>query len=316
MAACDDDALVLLQGELVALASTFGDHHEGSTTCDHIRLTLDINEDSYPTYLDSSSSVEAIGLPLRLQIRIDPDMCGGGTMAVSYIQFTLTIDIGKDYPKIPDMSVTVEQPKGLDCATESRIRDRLVKHLQEEVLAADMHGCGASIVPMVFYAVDIAQEYNVPHGSCAFCLEDVENAGTGAVTKVEPCFHCFHSSCFQSWYAWKQAAFQSRVQELHGEHNNNSVIISKAMEEQGILESVEHPGQYVVSCPCCRSKIDGTVPINTALEHNIDRLPDTDTYSVRNLPVPLRESIEKLQQQFSRLLTIQKEHNGLIEKHQ
>lgn len=306
MVECDkEDALALLQDEVVALWTTFGEGHT-------IRITADGFQDKdLGDVVTCDSSLEEIRLPWSIQVRVDPSMCGDMT---AYIQYTLKLIVGEQYPEEPDVVVSIENPKGLDCDTERHIRDRLVKYLQEDVLTGDMHGCGACIMPVVFHAIDIAQEYNAPHGLCVFCLEDLKNVDQGIVTKVDPCFHCFHTFCFQKWYGWKQQTLQDRVKELHKEHNNNTMIITKAMKTQGIVESGEYPGQYIVSCPCCRG------PVNSVPEHIVqgDMKTNTNTSeemcSVKDLPLALRESVERLQGQFSKLMTIQKEHNGLIEK--
>lgn len=296
----------LLQGELVALASTFGD---GQSI---IRMIANGN-----TYKDiddivSSPHIEILSLPWTIEVRIDPSMCGDVT---SYVQFTLILGIGRDYPDMPDMHVSIEQPKGLDCETEGHIRDGMVRYLDEEVLDGEMHGCGACIVPMIFHAVELAQEYNRPHGKCVFCLEDLENTEQDAITKVEPCFHCFCTTCYQAWFIWKQRMIQLRVKELHEEHNNNTMIISKAMEDEGIVEVGDIPGQYMVSCPCCRGPVQLQEQITQEETSTIKEQDSKDMIqSVKDLPIALRESVARLQEQFSKLMTIQREHNGLIEK--
>ena len=44
-------------------------------------------------------------------------------------------------------------------------------------------------------------------GSCSICLENFEG---GEVTRVLPCFHCFHSACVDKWF---HAAAQSSYEE-------------------------------------------------------------------------------------------------------
>lgn len=301
-----DYVMSLLQGELEALASTFGDGQSNIQMISNGHTYSNIEE------IVSSQCIEDLGLPWTLQVRIDPTMCGDMT---SYVQCTVVLKIGLEYPDKPDMVVSIEHPKGLDCETEGRIRDGMVRYLDEEVLGGEMHGCGACIVPVIFHAVELAQENNRPHGLCVFCLENLENMDHDAVTKVEPCFHCFCTSCYQAWFTWKQRMIQSRVKELHGEHNNNTMIISKAMEDEGIVEAADTPGQYMVACPCCRG------PVQTTIQEQI-RPGETATtqdsrdmiHSVKDLPIDLRESVARLQEQFSKLMTIQKEHNGIIEK--
>lgn len=317
MSEVDEEALVLLQGELLALDSTFGG--SDSPSLGRIRLRSGDGQSDRDLGDVVGNALETVHLPLMLQIRIDPTMCGEAEM-VSYVQFTLNLLIGKGYPHTPDMRVTVDQQKGLDCLTECRLQDRLAERLREDVLVGDMHGCGSSIVPMVFYAVELAQEYNAPHGACVFCLEDLNGSDGGdhhgkGVTKLDPCFHCFHTMCFQRWYAWKQQDIRRKVNELYDAHNKNALIVSKAMKDQGIEESKHHPGTYIVCCPCCRGPvydIPEHILIDTDSMCTTSLDEDVGMYSVRNLPITLRENVEKLQQRFSKLVAIQQEHDGLI----
>ena len=142
--------------------------------------------------------------------------------------------------------VEIDEQRGLDCASESEIRDRLTECL--EIADGDL-------MTIMFLALELAEEYNAPHGSCAFCLETLGTSDGQENVLRMGCFHCFHAGCFWEWFDWKQRQVAQRVAELTADHNNNKALVAKAMADAEIEVSDVCNEEYVLQCPNCRVRL-------------------------------------------------------------
>ena len=224
----------------------------------------------------------------------------------SFVKMTLELRVYPDYPSTA-VEVVVGEFKGLDGHAEGVIEDRMRE--EAEQMKGEM-----VLGHLIETGFDLMDQYNTPHSTCVFCLEGM----TSGVEVVKlPCYHCYHCSCFTAWYAWKQRAIRNRVEELKREHNMNSNMIDKAMEEEGIRASdASACSEYVFPCPYCRVQCD---PVSVAMhiEDTGDGGPraslptEEEKTTVSNLPESVRELVYREQARFSDILRLQEKNNCL-----
>jgi len=170
----------------------------------------------------------------------------GDAVERRFVQFRVRVDWDPT-----DVTVDVVDNKGLDDATVAAIRQRLVQCLEDS---------DGDLMTVMFLALELADEYNRPHGMCSICREEFCNDGAdiGTILRLN-CFHCFHDYCFWPWFDWKQRQLAEKVAELEREQNGNVNLLREAMKTAGIEAVVRDDSddrdidtEYVLQCPNCR----------------------------------------------------------------
>jgi len=314
------DRLQSLVDNLLALETTFGHDEQNALRVTKASDGSPVNPDSLESMVSGRSN-GAQNLPegLIVAVEIVPT---GVEFEDQFVRFILRIQIGTDC-LVNEVSV-VEQ-KGLDCASEVRIQGEILKKWEDE----------GDLMTLVFYAIDLADQHNSPHGRCAFCLEALSHDRDGEVTATPQvvkmsCFHCFHRDCWWKWYDWKQGMCRDVVEELRKDHNYNEAIVSKAMADLDltVVTPVGKEGvKYVLHCPNCREKlyriperpdlgeggsVDCVSQQTGAASHNYLGEPERETTSLIDLPEDVQRMIKTLQVQQKEGLQRQKTRNGLV----
>ena len=296
----------------------------------HLRISSSNSASGSQEFIEVTDiDIPSVSLPLSIRVNIKPyglflDFQDSDTQhAPTYIQFTLDIQmiLESSQEENGGQKVSIIESKGLDCSALHTIQTSLTDTLTST----------GSIVSVVCAAFELAETHNVPHGRCLFCLEDIGNQTSDAesLTVLDSCLHCVHSECFDQWFCWKQEQLQKTVSELYKDHNNNTVMVAKAMAAKGIrpipkLTTPDGATMYILECPACRMPISSlqhskssdtrsrlsTKKMNHAAKSSTrDSLMHT---SITQLPSDVQANIHQLQQKFASLRAIQKQNNGLI----
>lgn len=223
----------------------------------------------------------------------------GDAVERRFVQFRVRVDWDPT-----DVTVDVVDNKGLDDATEASIRQRLVQCLEES---------DGDLMTVMFLALELADEYNRPHGMCSICREEFCNdADVGSILRLN-CFHCFHAYCFWPWFDWKQRQLAEKVAELEREQNGNVNLLREAMKTAGI-EAVVRDGrdgrddrdgrdidtEYVLQCPNCRERLgwlpgrkDAAAPRPTEVVVSLGDLSEEVRRKVKALQIRQGEGLER-----------------------
>ena len=201
--------------------------------------------------------------------------------------------------------------------------DHQVTHIAKTLQTEADHLAGELQLGHLYeLTLDLLSDANHPNGDCAFCLQpllqlntanntltndasshslsnttttisttmyDAQKVLGSAVIKIE-CYHCFHKSCFASWFNWMQQRLTERAAEIQEEYKSMAHL---QIEKEGIevygdttssnsssVVSVRHgtestskddddddtrEGQtlaakrsvemFIVRCPACREKV-------------------------------------------------------------
>ena len=225
-----------------------------------------------------------------------------------YVQFGCRVSVGADCRLV---GVDVVEQKGLDCETEAAIRAKL-----SERLAMD-----GDMMSLFFYAIELADEHNRPHGICSLCREALvgneatneddtftaERSGKGILRFG--CFHCFHADCFWDWFDWKQLRLAEKVAELREDHNNNQAFVSQAMADAEIELAEGSDTVFVLQCPNCRERM---WPLPDRGKRKVGCRIAAKEVSVDDLSADVREMVRRLQLQQAAGIERQRTVGGVI----
>jgi hypothetical protein len=157
-----------------------------------------------------------------------------------FVQFVCRVSVAADCRLA---GVEVVEQRGLDCATEASIQSKLSERLEYS---------DADLVGLFFYAIELADGYNEPHGICSLCRE-AHGPARDEILRLG-CFHCFHADCFWDWFDWEQHRLLEKVAELREDHNDNQAFVAKAMADLDIEPVASEERVYILRCPNCRER--------------------------------------------------------------
>ena len=110
---------------------------------------------------------------------------------------TLTLRGNEDYPRTA-VTASLSDVRGLSLASEAAIR-------RAAQSAAQQAAPGPQLLAACSAAAEALTGLNHPDGSCAFCLQALEESfycSPESVFQLMGCAHCFHVTCFSSWLAF------------------------------------------------------------------------------------------------------------------
>ncbi|PSC73115.1 kinase [Micractinium conductrix] len=221
--------------------------------------------------LQASAAAAAVPPPPPLAVVALPVAPRVDGTAAQYVAARLLLAIPAGYPAEPP-AVVLADPRGLGDAR----RDALAAALAAE--AAALAG-ELSLGHLVETALDLLTRENQPEGRCAFCLEALlpaaaqRHGGGGGAAAVAPilrlpCYHCFHSACFATWWAWEQRRLAQREGQLWDEFKS---LAPAKLKDEGIRREGCQAGSgsggggggggggaegtYVLACPACRADV-------------------------------------------------------------
>ena len=191
------------------------------------------------------------------------------------------------------------------------------KHLEGELVLG--HLCE--------HCIELLELHNRPTGTCAFCLESLEDCQDVVVKLC--CYHCFHRTCFRNWYGWKQGQLRKRRDEILREYKTQQMAVD-ALEREGIHANTQNMPRsdvtaFNVYCPCCRAIC---TPETVWMHVKDDKNCSSDimsswnensnsTYegehSISMLPEPMLRKVRNDQQKYRALFQIQTQKNGIID---
>ena len=216
-----------------------------------------------------------------------------------FVQFVCRVSVAADCRLA---GVEVVEQRGLDCATEARIQARLSERLESS---------DADLVGLFFYAIELADGHNEPHGICSLCRE-AHGSAREEILRLG-CFHCFHADCFWDWFDWEQRRLVDKVTELRDDHNANQAFVAKAMADLDIEPVEDEERVFVLRCPNCRERA-WPLPERGKWEDRSGwrRRKVNDSVSLRDLDGDVRNMVRRLQLRQAAGLEKQRTAGGLV----
>lgn len=195
------------------------------------------------------------------------------------VQFVCRVSVAPDCRLA---GVQVVEQRGLNCETEASIQARLSERLGSP---------DADLVGFFFYAIELANGHNEPHGICSLCRE-AHGPAREEILRLG-CFHCFHADCFWGWFDWKQLRLAEQVAELEVDHNGNQAFVARAMADLDIKQVAGEERVFVLRCPNCRERA-WPLPDRGAREVVGERGHD-EGLTVCDLEEDVRDMVRRLQ---------------------
>jgi len=162
--------------------------------------------------------------------------------AAHFVEATLELAVSSGYPAAPP-AAALRAPRGLGEQREAA----LLALLADEAAALG----GEMVLGHLFEtALDFLSAHDAPEPGavCCFCMEPA--APAPACVRL-PCFHCFHSACFATWYAWSQIDMAAAEAELTARTGETSA--ARLAAERGLPTRCADTGRYPIACPVCRA---------------------------------------------------------------
>ncbi|KIY91976.1 hypothetical protein MNEG_15987 [Monoraphidium neglectum] len=140
----------------------------------------------------------------------------------AFVAAALRLTAPRGYPAASPPIIELREPRGLGDAREAALLARLAAE------ARDLIG-SPCLGQLIELCQDLLSDANAPEGPCAICLSVMEPgpddpeessnrdgctvAAPPALARL-PCYHTFHTPCFERWWAFEQASCAAQQREL------------------------------------------------------------------------------------------------------